>query len=166
MQRPRLALAPIETLMLLAIARDITRIRDAGCAPNTGPLLSDHRSKGALRHGAQEDPIAMVGSGAELPSSVEDVATLHRTRHARAAEWRRDPRFGVVAPNLLLHTCIRESTPPWVDADDPGGPTGCGIKRGCSHHRLGELPGGFEAAVQFGLHRSNDSDGFQRLHLS
>ena len=117
---------------------------------------------GVTDHRAQDDPVAGVGAGAELPPAVEDVAAVDGLGHALRCVRRGDPGVDVVGPDLLGHPRIGVGQLVGVHADDAVDPAGRGIQRRGRHDCLGELARmHLEAAVLRGLQQTDRPD---RLH--
>src|SRR6202022_1608356 len=58
---------------------------------------------GIAQHGAEENPVAVVGAGAELPSAVEKIAAVGRDGDAGGRIWRGHPGVVVGAPDLFAY---------------------------------------------------------------
>lgn len=113
-------------------------------------LASDHRS--------EEDPVAMIGSGRELPPSRHPVSAVDgngdTARHVRRCL----PGIGVRAEHLVLHLGVRERQLPWMHADDSADPSRGSVDARGLHDGFGELAGvRLVAVVLLTLQQSDDA---------
>ncbi len=115
----------------------------------TGPVADE---------GTEEDPVAVIGTGRELPPPSEDVAAVDRVRHSVRDVRRGDPGVGIVAPHLFLQPPVHERHLPGVNAPDAAHPPGRSARFRHRHDGLGEVARmGRVAAVLRRLEQAHDA---------